>query len=153
MAGRHSPKEDGEIGETLQDVVQRHQSSHCLNSPPMLAYKTIESLAADLTPGLARVTGRCLSAALSPVDGLKASPTTAMEGLEAVKVSLMERKEKRKSAVKRLHESAELEREEMLEKERLKRGQRLAARKAAIAARPPPKKRHMERSGRVWMSY
>ena len=69
------PKEDGEIGETIRDVVSRHPDT---DSPALQAYGRIYDLKEHGTPGVEKVVGRCLSAALSPVEGFKASPNTAI---------------------------------------------------------------------------
>ena len=82
------PKEDGEIGEAIQDVLARHPD---LTSPPMQAYKRIEKLSEHATPGVEQVVGRCLSAALSPVEGAKVSPDTAMVGLVVAEQCLLKR--------------------------------------------------------------
>ena len=57
----------------------------------MQVYKRIEKLSEHATPGLEQVVGRCLSAALSPVEGAKVSPATAMVGLEAAEQCLRKR--------------------------------------------------------------
>jgi len=88
QGGPVPPKEDGEIGEAIQDVLARHPD---LTSPPMQAYKRIEKLSEHATPGVEQVVGRCLSAALSPVEGAKVSPDTAMVGLVVAEQCLLKR--------------------------------------------------------------
>ena len=82
------PKEDGEIGEAIRDVVARHSDT---DSPALQAYRRIEGLKDHATPGMERVVGRSLSAALSPVEGFKASPNTAMECLKEAEMCLRRR--------------------------------------------------------------
>ena len=84
-----SPKEDGEVGETARYVVARHPG---LTSPPMQVYRRIEELSDHATPGLDRVVDRAMSAALSPMEGVKCSPSTALEALQWSEIILKKRK-------------------------------------------------------------
>ena len=89
-----SPKEDGEIGETAQDVIVRNPNI----TPGMRALinkiREVSDVPEIFTPGVAAAVGRCLSAAMSPMS-CKADPKDAKEALELIATEMLpERKSK-----------------------------------------------------------
>ena len=80
-----SPKEDGEIDETAQDVLIRHP---LLSPGERRIVKALREHEDELTPKLAAAMGRLLSAALSPMP-LKADVTDAKMALEIIGTEML----------------------------------------------------------------
>ena len=151
-AGHASPREDGEVGETAQDVLDRHpccspQMATCID-----ALKKYESV---MTPGIAKAVGRLLSAALSPLH-CKAEPEDAKEALQVVATKMLpERACKKRKADEeqaRALEAAANALAATVERENRKWGERRLAKRVALAEREPPTHREVDRLLRVHMS-
>ena len=88
-----SPVEDGEIGETAQDVLIRHPLLTPNERRIVLALREHED---ELTPEAAAAMGRMLSAALSPMP-VKASPTTAKMALNIMATKMLPQRRNRRA--------------------------------------------------------
>jgi regulator of protease activity HflC (stomatin/prohibitin superfamily) len=135
-----SPVEDGEVGETAQDVLIRHP----LLSPGERRMVNMLRQHEDvLTPEAAAAMGRLLSAALSPMP-IKASPTTAKEALNTMATEMLpqrkrQREEMDEAEQKRLDEEVE-QRAAAVEAALMAQGAaRAEARAQAGSPEPPPR--------------
>ena len=87
-----SPKEDGEIDESAQDVLIRHP---LLSPGERRIVKGLREHEDELTPKLAADMGRLLSAALSPMP-IKAEPMDAKQALEFIVTEMLPRRRQAK---------------------------------------------------------
>ena len=144
-----SPKEDGEIGETISDLLARHPNL----SPGMdKALNAVNEHQDVLSPQVAAAVGRLLSAALSPLRAVKASPQAAREALGSIATEMLPMRKAKAKQVEQRHAQvlAQLAREAAAEVEKERnRGARVAQQKADIFARRPRDKITKEKSGRV----
>ena len=144
-----SPKEDGEIGETISDLLARHPNL----SPGMdKVLNAVNEHQDVLSPQVAAAVGRLLSAALSPLRAVKASPQAAREALGSIATEMLPMRKAKAKQVEQRHAQvlAQLAREAAAEVEKERnRGARVAQQKADIFARRPRDKITKEKSGRV----
>ena len=144
-----SPKEDGEIGETIGDLLARHP-----NRSPGIdeVLNAVNEHQEVLSPHVAAAVGRLLSAALSPLRAVKASPQAAREALGSIATEMLPIRKAKAKRVEQRHAQllAQLAREAAaeVEKER-QRGARVAQQKAELFDRRPRDKITREKSGRV----
>ena len=129
-----SPKEDGEIGETAQDVLIRHP----FRSPGMnRIVKALREHEPELSPQVAAGMGRLLSAALSPMEG-KAEPKDAKEALNIIATKMLpeRRQQQRELDARQERELRRLQREAAaaLEAANMEAGERAMARRPAVGS-------------------
>ena len=150
--GRRSPKEDGEIGETAQDVLDRHPALSPQMATCVSALRDYES---ELTPGIARAVGKLLSAALSPLQG-KAEPEDAVEALQIVATKMLPERACAKRRRQEMHSRNVRAKAEALvaavQREQKRAGENRKRMREEIAARPVPTHRTVDRLGRVHLS-
>ena len=127
---RREPKEDGEVGETAQDVLDRH-----LHQTPGLrqTIRRLKKNEVELTPASASAAGRLLSAALSP-EPWKADKEDAKEALDIMATVMLPR---RKSERLQQEQQKQLAEEAAAEDTRLAQEAKNMAHGAAWAARKP----------------
>ena len=99
---RREPKEDGEVGETAQDVLDRH-----LHQTPGLrqTIRRLKKNEVELTPASASAAGRLLSAALSP-EPWKADKEDAKEALDIMATVMLPRRKSEREAAAGAAEAA-----------------------------------------------
>ena len=143
-----SPKEDGEVGETLNDVLARHPSL----SPGMQAcLSAISQHSEVISPKVAVAVGRLVSAALSPMP-CKADPQDARDALKTVGTEMLPARSAKLKRAKERHAERlwQLAQEAAKEVQRdSARGGQVSSRRAAIAARPTRQKRTVANTTRV----
>ena len=144
-----SPKEDGEVGETLNDVLARHPSL----SPGMQAcLSAISQHSEVISPKVAAAVGRLVSAALSPMP-CKADPQDARDALKTVGTEMLPARSAKLKRAKERHAERlwQLAQEAAKEVQRdsQARGGQVSSRRAAIAARPTRQKRTIDNTTRV----
>ena len=152
---RRSPKEAGEVGETVEDVIRRHNNP--LASPVQLL-RNLEQYNDVATPNLLDTAARLASAAMSPLPG-RLTRSAAKESLQELVGVAKTRREKRamriaQEAARAAAAQAAHEREERrrLERARDARCERVRARRAAIGSRVPPTHREVDMLCRVHLS-
>ena len=141
-------KEDGEVGETLNDVLARHPSL----SPGMQAcLSAISQHSEVISPKVAVAVGRLVSAALSPMP-CKADPQDARDALKTVGTEMLPARSAKLKRAKERHAERlwQLAQEAAKEVQRdSARGGQVSSRRAAIAARPTRQKRTIANTTRV----
>ena len=142
-----SPKEDGEIGETAQDVLMRHP---LLTPGERRLVKALREYEDELTPDVARSMGRMLSAALSPMPQ-KLEPKDAKEALEiiATKVLQQRRQQRCELAEAEARELRQRQREAAaaVEAENMTRGAAAVARRPTVGSPKPPPRQERDNHG------
>ena len=88
---RRSPKEAGEVGETVEDVIRRHNNP--LASPVQLL-RNLEQYNDVATPNLLDTAARLASAAMSPLPG-RLTRSAAKESLQELMGVAKTRREKK----------------------------------------------------------
>ena len=140
-----SPKEVGEVGEALLDVVLRHQN---FMSPPMRVYKSIDQLSEHREPGVELVVGRGSTLICCAVAGggcHSCSPASALDGLVAAEMVLCARARSRPGS----SESSTASIRQWLE-ERLMAGAVMLPRPPALFASGEVMQRHHRRSALLY---
>ena len=131
-----SPKEDGEVGETLGDIVRRHQ----LDITPEVEhlYSAMHTGYEFMGPDTASNSARLLSAILSPMPH-KATPADAKQALRCITHYVLPQRRRTRAEEKAFQMAldAELARAvaEKMEEERAERRER----KRALRSKPSPK--------------
>ena len=146
---QRSPKEDGEVGETLGDILARHSSL----SPGMVeCVEALKQHNALISPQVASAITRLVSAALSPL-GCKADPRDAKEALHSISTEMLPQRAAKVKRFKQRHAEklAQLAREaaEAVERENEKRSKAVKRQREEVAARPTRSTRHIENSTRI----
>ena len=129
-----SPMEDGEIGESAQDVLMRHP---LLSPGERRIVKALRAHEEELTPCVAASVGRLLSAALSPM-AMKADVSDAKEALEIIATEVLpKRKQQRRKlahAEERVLRQQEREVAAAIEAENVARGTARAAARPTVGS-------------------
>ena len=147
-----SPKEDGEVGETLSDILARHS----VLSPEMAScVQTYNKHSDVLSPEVTAAFTRLVSAALSPMS-CKVGRPEAKEGLACITRKQLPR---RACVVKRMkvehaERLAQLAREAALEvqREEVRHGAVVRRRREAVAVRKTRSTRHISNTTKTTWS-
>ena len=144
-----SPKEDGEVGETLNDVLARHP----ILSPGMRqCIDSIYEHAEVITPEVAAAVGRLVSAALSPL-ACKADPADAAGALASISKRILPERSAKLNRARQRHAQQlaqlALAAAKEVQRESEQRAERRKTQRQAIAARPTRSTRMIEKMGRV----
>ena len=145
-----SPVEDGEIGETAQDVLIRHPLLTPNERRIVLALREHED---ELTPEAAAAMGRMLSAALSPMP-VKASPTTAKMALNIMATKMLPQRRNRRAELvaadqQRLDEATAAA-AAAIEAANVARGAAKRARRPQVGSPEPPPRQDRDNLGYMY---
>ncbi|MDC0525402.1 hypothetical protein OAO87_00290 [bacterium] len=134
---RTEPKEDGEVGEKIGDLLRRHGQE--LGGELGSMVKELDDNVGVFSPATMKMVGRMLSAALSPMPH-KASPEEALEALETFTSEHLPLRRRAKAKAKALQADADRQAAEALSErilEEIARREALMQRKRALGSPEP----------------